>query len=184
MPSATAGRRQDNFHVTRPEAKKAIQKQGFHGKPRTADEGFGGDFFGAGTYVHTEKSHSDEYLHGVRSVVWGDEVRINTQTKLRNPFKISATNRETSPTKVISDAMVKAGHARPGERLAGPEITRRLKAAGHDGVELKQAGFNHDLAGSQIVVFDPKNIRVRPAKKNLLKTVNGRKAIPKTPPTG
>lgn len=165
VPGAKAGIRQDTFHVTNPDRAKAVKEKGFHGKPRTMEEGFGGDYFGAGTYVSTDKAHSDKYLRGVRMFMMGDEVQIKTQTKLKNPFKITATHQDMSPSAVISEAMVKKGLAKPGERLSGPEITRRLKAAGYDGVDLKQSKYTDDLAGSQQVVFDPKNVRVRPDLK-------------------
>lgn len=162
---AQAGTRQETFHVTTPDRAKAVKEKGFHGKPRTMEEGFGGDYFGAGTYVSTDKEHSDRYLRGIRMFMMGDEVQVKTQTKLKNPFKITATHQDMSPSAVISEAMAKKGLAKPGERLSGPEITRRLKAAGYDGVDLKQSKYNDDLAGSQQVVFDPKNVRVRPDLK-------------------
>lgn len=166
VPGARAGQRQETFHVTEPKRAEAIKKQGFHGKPRTAEEGFGGDYFGAGTYVHTDKEHSDKYLEGVQTYAWGDEVQITTQTKLQRPFRVTGTVRDASPTAVVSEAMAKKGLAKPGERLSGPEITRRLKAAGYDGVDFKQiGGYNDDMAGSQQVVFDPKNVRVPPKLK-------------------
>ena len=39
-------------------------------------------------------------------------------------------------------------------------MTDALRARGYDGVEVRQQGFNDDIAGSQLVVFDPANIRV------------------------
>lgn len=161
MPGAKAGVRRETFHVTREGNVEPIKRQGFHGTP-----GDNGELFGRGTYVHTDKEHSDRYLQGQQMFVWGDEVQVRTQTKVKNPLVIHATRTEHNPARLMGDALRKGGYIKPGEyNLTPDQITARLKKAGFDGIEVRQEGYNDDVAGSQIAVFDPKNVRIRPDLK-------------------
>lgn len=153
------------FHTTRPDAAKAIATEGFSGKRRTSQEGFSGAFFGEGTYFHTKQSDSNQYTSGTRQYGWGDETQIQAQSRAKKPFVVLATTKDVDPGKLMHDELVRTGHAKRGEKLTPAEITRRLQAVGFDSVEVRQQGFNHEIAGSQLVVFDPKKARAKPTRR-------------------
>jgi hypothetical protein len=159
VPGAAAGKRRETFHSTRPSSAERIEKEGFR------PSGQNGAFFGQGVYSHTKKEDADQYREEIRNYLWGDEVTVRTQTKVKNPFVIKDDEGRKNPSRLVHEALVKAGHAKPGERLLPEEITRRLQAAGYDGVELKQPGYNPGSAGNQILSFNPKDTRLRPKLK-------------------
>lgn len=154
------GSRRETFHTTREGNVGAIKREGFSGKP-----GDGGAYFGEGTYVHTKEEDSDAFTSGSRMFIWGDEVSVRTQVKTKNLFPVKATSKDLNPEGVMLRAMMQRGLAKEGEELSPSEIKNRLKKAGFDGVEVKQDYFNHDIAGNQISVFDPQNVRIRPEHK-------------------
>lgn len=98
---------------------------------------------------------------------WGDEIQTRAQVKVKNPFVVQATKTDDDPGRLMHDALVRSGHAKPGEKLTPTQITQRLKNAGYDSVEVKQPSFSHEIAGSQLVVFDPKLARLHPGRRKL-----------------
>lgn len=87
---------------------------------------------------------------------------VRADATVRKPFVVNASAADTDPGGVMHRALVAAGIAKPGERLAPNEITRRLQAHGYDGVEVRQQGFNHDIGGSQLIAFNGNQVHVRP----------------------
>ena len=149
------------FHTTRPDSAAAIKAGGFSGKRRTSQDGFSGAFFGEGTYLHTDASHSKEYTEGTRAYGYGDETQISAAAHVEKPFVVHAKPGDSNPGALMHNALVRAEVAKPGEKLSPPEITRRLQELGYDAVEVKQPKFSHEIAGSQLVVFDPKKLEAR-----------------------
>lgn len=151
------------YHVTR--SAQAIQAQGFHGKARGSGEGSGA-YFGAGTYFHTSKAHSDQYLQGTRAFGFGDEQQILASAHVTKPFEVRVTAGEQNalPGQVMHRALRDAGLIKPGEKLQPSEITARLQAAGYDAVRVRQSQFSHDITGDQLVVFNPKAAKFGHAK--------------------
>lgn len=151
------------YHVTRNE--REIRAEGFHGKARKSGEGSGA-YFGAGTYFHTSKAHSDQYLAGTRQYGFGDETQIRAHAEVKRPFevRVQPNEQQALPGEVMHRALRQAGFAKPGEKLKPSEITARLQAAGYDGIWVRQAKFSHEISGDQLVVFDPKRVGYGHAK--------------------
>lgn len=136
--------------------------------------------FGSGTYFHAKKADSDSWLRGARAFEWGDEAQIAAQGKLTNPLIVTIPG--TSPTADLdayASHMKRIGILKPGETyghtagslapkatdVSPQELTRRLQARGYDGVDIRAITKTAGGEGSQIVVFDPKNVRIRPEHK-------------------
>lgn len=149
------------FHATPASSAESIRQTGFR---QSTGSGENGAFFGVGTYFHTREDDAQQSLDGYRAFIDPDMEHVRAEAEVNNPFVVRATGRDVDPAKVMLRAMVEAGLASPGERLTPDAITQRLKQAGHDGVEVKQDEFNHEIAGNQLVVFDAsKQTRVQGA---------------------
>jgi len=133
---------------------EGIQATGFR-----VGEGQAGAFFGKGIYLHTTESEHQQYLAGVRMFQDENIQGMQAHASVTNPFVVPATAADEDPGAVMHRALVKAGIARSGERLRPAEITRRLQDRGYDAVEVKQRGFNQEIAGSQLVVFDAADVK-------------------------
>lgn len=162
------------YHVTTDQASAdAIKTSGFHGK-RGGEQGgyFSGSALGQGTYLHTDKAHSDEYLKGEKQYGSDGVVQIPAHANVKNPFVVHATESDrierTSEGGVFERALKKQGVLAPHEQLkqgllpggvSQNEVTRRLRERGHDAVQVRQSGkYNGTISGSQLVVFDPENV--------------------------
>ena len=138
------------YHATSARNVDSIKQDGF----RTAGGGENGAFFGTGTYFHTKQSDAEASLDGYRMFIDPDMQHVRAEAEVNNPFVVRATERDMNPGAVMHRALQEKGLAAPGEKLTPDQITQRLKQAGHDGVEVQQDGFNHEIAGSQLIVFD------------------------------
>jgi hypothetical protein len=132
-------------------ATKQIQATGFRSGSGDNNQAH----FGSGVYLFTDKSAADRYLSGLRSFVSDDYEMIEAQASVIKPFGVRARADEDDPDGLMRQALIKAKIQKASEgRLSPDEIRRRLKKAGYDGVEVKQDGFNDEVGGSQLLVFD------------------------------
>jgi hypothetical protein len=125
----------------------------------------GGSYFGEGVYLHTGKADSDRFAVGERMFGSGRAEQLPAQASVTNPFVVSARPDDEDARVVMQRALEQAGVVRPGERVSVQEFTRRLKARGHDGVEVRGAEGNDHLAGNQLVVFDPADAKLKAASR-------------------
>lgn len=167
--------------MTRGQNAESIRQSGFHGKTRVETSGgtdYGGSIFGAGTYFHANKAESDKWLKGARAYEWGDEVQIAAQGKLKNPLVVRLPgNGPERDMSVYVQHMRKIGAIRPGETfssggvgrprtdLSPQELSKRLQAMGYDGVDIRTDKPDALGEGSQVLVFNPQNVRSKPTKK-------------------
>lgn len=147
VPETLAPTHPGAYHATADAAR--LVRTGFTGQ----GSGDNGAFFGKGTYFHTNPADAKESLAGYRGYIDDNMTHVQADVTLRRPFQVDADSSDWDPSEVMNRAMVARGLAKSGEQLSPSEITKRLEAAGYDGVEVKQKGFNHDIGGSQIVAF-------------------------------
>jgi hypothetical protein len=139
------------YHATSARNVDSIKQNGFRS---TAGGGENGAFFGAGTYFHTRQEDAEASLDGYRMFIDPDMQQVRAEAQVINPFVVRADEFDMDPSEVMHRALREQGLAVNGEELSPDQITQRLKRAGHDGVEVRQNGFNHEIAGNQLIVFD------------------------------
>lgn len=139
------------YHVTRnPEG---VREGGFQTEATPNHAGSG---FGIGTYFHKKKEHAETDV--ANNKPWYPELdTVEADIQMKKPFVVQASMWDTSPDGVMAKAMRNAGLSTYGEVLGAESITERLKQAGYDGIEIRQAGYTPEIGGSQIVVFDATN---------------------------
>jgi hypothetical protein len=94
--------------------------------------------------------------------------QIEAEASVDNPFQVRATARDADPARVMEQALRDAGvdvealkTTQYGQRRLDPKrVTAELQRRGFDGVEVHQDGYNDEIAGSQLVVFDPAKVSI------------------------
>lgn len=160
----------DLYHATPERNVDAIHATGFKLGPSAGDNG---GFFGHGVYLHTNKAHADESLAGYRAYIDSSMQQIQAQARVTNPFHVHVLPGATDPGQAMRGALADAGVIRRGETPSPGEITRLLQARGHDAVQVHQPRFNHEIAGSQLVVFDPANISTTGGNQQWAQRISG-----------
>lgn len=158
----------DIHHVTTPEQAAAIRREGF----KLGKKGLGGDDFGPGVYMADAQSDAGSF--------WADQIATKNETGsvateamrgrvgLHRPLVLedspSSPYSRNWPTKrqlihsadkdLIHryDELIEAGHS------ANRAIGQVAKEAGYDGLVIKRRG------GTEIVAFDPSNVKFHGAK--------------------
>lgn len=160
QPTYSDGIYKNVYHATSSDAAGRLEVSGFDPSfAGTSNEG--GSFFGQGVYFHTTEESATKSLAGYREYIDSSMTQIRADVTLRNPFEVTATVGDTNPSMVMRRALEKEGYISPGEAMPSPsEITAMLQSDGFDGVRITQTGFNHEIAGNQVVVFDPGAVTV------------------------
>ena len=159
--------RETYSHVTEYSYVRLIMKDGFN----TSGRKFG-KTWGNGVYLSNNREALNYYKKGFYGKGKEIQLKINVKKLLRWDMNVDTTQGYTMKNAILRKAGVKIEDYNKlidslkqqlGVSGADAEaFTRLLKAKGYDGLEIiqKAGEFNIGIGGSQIVIFDPKNISV------------------------
>ncbi len=149
------------YHATTPEAAAAISKDGFTSTGKKY-----GKVFGDGVYLATDAPTTDRYAKQVGAGASVVEVKVN----VKNPFVVKMEDLSDgfldiakrlpggeAAFRKAQEKMVKDGVSHDDSR--GKAIAAMLQDAGYDALKIEASpDAHHNVGGSQLVVFDPKNV--------------------------
>ena len=159
--------RETYSHVTEYSYVRLIMKDGFNISGRKF-----GKTWGNGVYLSNNREVLNYYKKGFYGKGKEIQLKINVKKLLRWDMNVDTTQGYTMKNAILRKAGVNIEDynkltdslkQRLGVSGADAEaFTRLLKAKGYDGLEIiqKAGEFNINIGGSQIVIFDPKNISV------------------------
>jgi len=151
------------YHATTADTAAIIRQEGFN-----LDRQRFGRFWGNGVYGTTDSAIAARYAAALGSGAQVLELRLNVRRVLsvhlsqRHPA--SAIEQVLAPIPNGFARYVEIGEAlRTGRSAVDPRaeaLTRLMREAGYDVLEIVEPGFTPAVGGAQVVIFDPRMVVV------------------------